>query len=420
MSIQNKGYTWIANSILKKQFLSNGCTLNSHFNLIPSLLLKKELNNAYLGNLSFSRKYNSSTISKNRIFTESKSFIFEAVKNSNGTDIITNLGNPYVDYHLKWKRTPRTVLIVKKPKDNTTEEALIMIANWLHNEYPNINIIVEKEVADNFFKKLPFIHILQNKKEYPKVVDFVITLGGDGTILHTSSLFPKEVPPIISFSLGTLGFLLPYNIKHYKEGITNVIKGNVKLLLRMRIAVSIHNRNEEIIRLNDLDQIHAMNEVSLHRGRNPSLTSLKCSVDGEFFTNSVADGLIVATPTGSTAYSLSAGGPIVHPSVQSLLLTPICPRSLSFRPALLPPHATIHLSLDDKSRGSVVVNIDGKDYYDLNIGEYVQVQMSPYPIPCINQETKRITWKKHINSLLKWNQKFEGFANQLNHHNYSF
>jgi hypothetical protein len=78
MSIQNKGYTWIANSILKKQFLSNGCTLNSHFNLIPSLLLKKELNNAYLGNLSFSRKYNSSTISKNRIFTESKSFIFEA------------------------------------------------------------------------------------------------------------------------------------------------------------------------------------------------------------------------------------------------------------------------------------------------------------------------------------------------------
>lgn len=412
MSIQNYNCSKILN-IVKKQII-----FNSYHSLLSDLKNIKLCSNCTKHFLT-SKRYISS--SKNNIIpNENKPFIFEAVKNSNGPDLIQNLGNPYVDYHLKWKRSPRTVLIVKKPKDNTTEEALISIANWLHKEYPNINIIVEQEVANNLIKKVPFIHILQDKKEYPKIVDFVITLGGDGTILHTSSLFPKEVPPIISFSLGTLGFLLPYNIKHYKEGISNVIKGNVKLLLRMRIAVSIHDKHEEIIQLNELDQVHAMNEVSLHRGRNPSLTSLKCSVDGEFFTNSVADGLIVATPTGSTAYSLSAGGPIVHPSVQSLLLTPICPRSLSFRPALLPPYSTIQLSLDDKSKGSVVVNIDGKDYYDLNIGEYVQVQMSPYPIPCINQETKKITWKKHINSLLKWNQKFEGFANQLNHHTYTF
>jgi len=400
-------------NIVKKQII-----FNSYYSIFSDLNNNK-LCNYRTERLLTSNRYISS--SKNNIIpNENKPFIFEAVKNSQGPGLIQNLGNPYVDYHLKWKRSPRTVLIVKKPKDNTTEEALISIANWLHKEYPNINIIVEQEVANNLIKTIPFIHILQDKKEYPKIVDFVITLGGDGTILHTSSLFPKEVPPIISFSLGTLGFLLPYNIKHYKEGISNVIKGNVKLLLRMRIAVSLHDKHEEIIKLNELYQVHAMNEVSLHRGRNPSLTSLKCSVDGEFFTNSVADGLIVATPTGSTAYSLSAGGPIVHPSVQSLLLTPICPRSLSFRPALLPPYSTIQLSLDDKSKGSVVVNIDGKDYYDLNIGEYVQVQMSPYSIPCINQETQRITWKKHINSLLKWNQKFEGFANQLNHHTYTF
>jgi len=412
MSIQNNNCSKIMN-IVKKQII-----FNSYYSIFSDLNNNK-LCNYRTERLLTSNRYISS--SKNNIIpNENKPFIFEAVKNSQGPGLIQNLGNPYVDYHLKWKRSPRTVLIVKKPKDNTTEEALISIANWLHKEYPNINIIVEQEVANNLIKTIPFIHILQDKKEYPKIVDFVITLGGDGTILHTSSLFPKEVPPIISFSLGTLGFLLPYNIKHYKEGISNVIKGNVKLLLRMRIAVSLHDKHEEIIKLNELYQVHAMNEVSLHRGRNPSLTSLKCSVDGEFFTNSVADGLIVATPTGSTAYSLSAGGPIVHPSVQSLLLTPICPRSLSFRPALLPPYSTIQLSLDDKSKGSVVVNIDGKDYYDLNIGEYVQVQMSPYSIPCINQETQRITWKKHINSLLKWNQKFEGFANQLNHHTYTF
>ncbi|ORX42136.1 hypothetical protein BCR36DRAFT_166608 [Piromyces finnis] len=340
MSIQNLDLSKTFNSILMKQI-----SLNGNY-ILPSLSNKLCKNSIYYKNSGISKRFNSSsTLSKSMISNDNKSFIYEAVKSSNGPEIIQNLRNPYLDYNLKWKRTPRTVLIVKKPKDNTTEEALISIANWLHKEYPNINIIVEKEVADNLIKTIPFIHVLQDKKEYPKIVDFVITLGGDGTILHTSSLFPKEVPPIISFSLGTLGFLLPYNIKHYKEGISNVIKGNTKLLLRMRIAVSIHDKNNEIIKLNEINQIHAMNEVSLHRGRNPSLTSLKCYVDDEFFTNSVADGLIVATPTGSTAYSLSAGGPIVHPSVQSLLLTPICPRSLSFRPALLPPYSTIHLSV---------------------------------------------------------------------------
>eukprot|EP00833_Pecoramyces_ruminatium_P016494 jgi/Orpsp1_1/1190526/evm.model.d7180000079560.1 len=284
MSLQNSCCSLISNSIFKNHLLYNGYSYYSKNNLFfPNIL--KNFNSSHL---YISKKYNSSSIySNNIISTESKSFIFETVKNNNGQDIIQNLGNPYVDYHLKWRRTPRTILIVKKPKDNTTEEALIMIANWLHKEYPNINIIVEKEVADNLFKKLPFIHILQDKREYPKIVDFVITLGGDGTILHTSSLFPEVVPPIISFSLGTLGFLLPYNIKHYKEGISNVIKGNVKLLLRMRIAVSIYNKHEDIIKLNELNQVHAMNEVSLHRGRNPSLTSLKCLVDDEFFTNSV-------------------------------------------------------------------------------------------------------------------------------------
>lgn len=89
-----------------------------------------------------------------------------------------------------------------------------------------------------------------------------------------------------------------------------------------------------------------MNEVTLHRGRSPHLTTIDCFVDDEYLTECVADGLIVATPTGSTAYSLSAGGPIVHPSVQSLLITPICPRSLSFRTVLLPPSSNIALKVN--------------------------------------------------------------------------
>lgn len=98
-----------------------------------------------------------------------------------------------------------------------------------------------------------------------------------------------------------------------------------------------------------------------------------------------SDGLIIATPTGSTAYSLSAGGPIVHPSVQSLLLTPICPRSLSFRTVLLPSDANIQLKVSHQSRSSADVIVDGRQVQSLKPGQYLQVAMSPYPIPCVNR-----------------------------------
>jgi NADH kinase len=98
-----------------------------------------------------------------------------------------------------------------------------------------------------------------------------------------------------------------------------------------------------------------------------------------------SDGLIIATPTGSTAYSLSAGGPIVHPSVQSLLLTPICPRSLSFRTVLLPSDANIQLKVSQQSRSAADVSVDGRIVQSLQPGQFLQVAMSPFPIPCVNR-----------------------------------
>lgn len=218
--------------------------------------------------------------------------------------------------------------------------------------------------------------MLEGKRvEYTRVTDLVITLGGDGTILHTSSLFNSAVPPVISFSMGTLGFLLPYrkqeqggrfcslpqpktyifhfqplDINNYKTALEKLIEQKqASLLLRMRLKCTLHGADGRRLQAKDgsgrVNDLTVMNEVNLHRGRYPHLTSIGCFVDGHLITEAVADGLIVASPTGSTAYSLSAGGSIVHPSIQSLLLTPICPRSLSFRPVLLPPNATIQLKV---------------------------------------------------------------------------
>ncbi|KAJ1649456.1 NADH kinase pos5 [Dispira simplex] len=312
---------------------------------------------------------------------------------------------------LRWEEPPRNVLIIKKPRDEATNTTLVNMAQWLRETFPAINIILEADVARSFLGTLPFTYIIPDNKadEYTRVVDFVITLGGDGTVLHVSSLFPQAMPPVISFSMGTLGFLLPFHIHHFREALTRLICGQeISLLLRMRLACSMHQSNGEPIAWHGKTSTTypVMNEVHVHRGRFPHLTSIDCYVDNEFLTNAVADGLIVGTPTGSTAYSLSAGGPIVHPTLDSLLLTPICPRSLSFRTILLPSYSVVQLRITVANRGIVEVSLDGGDMASLRVGQYIQVQASPYPVPCVNRISNGVDWSKDINELLKFNQNF--------------
>ncbi|KAF9157204.1 NADH kinase pos5, partial [Actinomortierella ambigua] len=320
-------------------------------------------------------------------------------------EIRHSFGNTYGgNYQLQWETDPRTVLIIKKPNDEKTDQALCDVATWIHEKYPHMNVVVEPDVAKAFADKLPFAHVIPDGKrdEYTRVTDLAITLGGDGTILHTSSLFNSAVPPVISFSM---------DINSYQSALEKLFKTNTaSLLLRMRLKCTLHGVDGRRLQAKDgsgrINDLTVMNEVNMHRGRYPHLTSIGCYVDGSMITEAVADGLIVASPTGSTAYSLSAGGSIVHPSIQTLLLTPICPRSLSFRPVLLPPNATIQLKIGEKSRGPAEVSLDGKETYFLEKGEFLQVCMSAFPMPCVNRVHAGEDWIKDINDLLKWNQGF--------------
>ncbi|CEG68987.1 hypothetical protein RMATCC62417_05140 [Rhizopus microsporus] len=320
-------------------------------------------------------------------------------------DILQVPGSTYGGlYTLKWAEKPNNILIVKKPQDDKTARAMIELANWLHQTRPDMNIIVERYAAEQFRKELPFVHVI-DQNEYTRTVDFAITLGGDGTLLHLSSLFPKAVPPVVSFSLGTLCFLMSYRFDRYQDILGNMISGhNIGLNMRMRLFCSLHQSNGKRIQVDgkEVRDRQVMNEVTLHRGRYPHLAAVHCLVDDQYLTECIADGLIVSTPTGSTAYSLSAGGPIVHPSVQSLVLTPICPRSLSFRTVLLPSSSIIQLKIGENTKNPTEVSMDGQEIFMLNKGEYVKVRMSKYPIPCV----QGARWEKDINELLKWNQTF--------------
>ena len=329
---------------------------------------------------------------------------------------------------------PRNVLFVKKHSDTRVTNAFKDAIQYLRKTYDDINIIVEEstahELAPDFQDLVSFR--AEEKALLAEKTDFVIALGGDGSILHVSSLFDQHaVPPVLSFSMGTLGFLLPYDVRAFPEAVNDVFHSRFSLALRKRLCMGLwDSRPEQCLWLpgeNSCRELHFMNEMVLHRGSDPHMTTMDAFVDGEHLTRTVADGLIVSTPTGSTAYSLSSGGPIVHPSVSTMLLTPISPRSLSFRTILLPDNAQLQIFVAEDSRSQAEVSVDGRTIHTLKSRQSACVQMSPFPIPCVSFSPERNvarrsgssyshtdddrsiiydSWVHDINALLRFNTSF--------------
>ena len=309
------------------------------------------------------------------------------------------------------------------------DEAVIEFGKHITSSYPDVSLVFDRKAAHALHEHFPS-PVYTTMGDEPATtslqdkVDLVCSLGGDGTILRAASLFAmtKNVPPVLSFSMGTLGFLGEWKFKEYKRafrevymsgasagygstlfsdddtsalrnGLGNEAEGpseqtpheksttpagwssirgksmgqhrGSRILLRNRLKVGIFGPDGKRIPSPVAGgvqggDVYAMNEVTMHRGAAPHLTIIEISIGGRFLTEGVSDGIIVATPTGSTAYSLSSGGSIVHPLVPSLLMTPICPRSLSFRPLVLPANTPVSLRLSEKNRADEVeVSIDG-------------------------------------------------------------
>ncbi|TFK74036.1 ATP-NAD kinase [Pluteus cervinus] len=298
---------------------------------------------------------------------------------------------------------------------------LTLILRHVQSTYPGVRVFHEDR------PDIPHGAEVWSPGAHAEKIDLVVTLGGDGTILHASSLFSTgAVPPVLSFSMGTLGFLLPFHMDDFAKALESVFRGKATILNRMRLACTFYNTDLKKIG-NDGDDWQVMNEIALHRGASPHLNTIDIFVDGQHLTEAVSDGLIVSTPTGSTAYSLSAGGPIVHPSLSALVLTPICPRSLSFRPLVFPSSSLITLRVGDRSRSPAGVSMDGRTSHILHPGESVNVQASPFPVPCINRSSiveseaeqsnvegagpgKEDDWVRDINNLLQYNATFRSKA----------
>nr|XP_016515767.1 PREDICTED: NAD kinase 2, chloroplastic-like isoform X1 [Nicotiana tabacum] len=311
---------------------------------------------------------------------------------------------------LLWKSTPKTVLLLKKLGYELMEEAK-EVASFLYSQ-EKMTVLVEPEVHD-IFARIPgfgFVQTFysQDTSDLHERVDFVACLGGDGVILHASNIFRGAVPPVISFNLGSLGFLTSHPFEDYKKDLRQVIHGNntldgVYITLRMRLQCEIFRSGKAM----PGKVFDVLNEIVVDRGSNPYLSKIECYEHDRLITKVQGDGVIVATPTGSTAYSTAAGGSMVHPNVPCMLFTPICPHSLSFRPVILPDSARLELKIPEDARSNAWVSFDGKRRQQLSRGDSVRIYMSQHPLPTVNKSDQTGDWFRSLIRCLNWNERLD-------------
>ena len=202
-------------------------------------------------------------------------------------------------------------------------------------------------------------------------VDLLVVFGGDGTILRTARLVRKRDVPIVGINLGGFGYLTEVNLNEMYAAMELILAGDFQLEKRMMLDVEIQGGGEPF------REGTVLNDVVINRGNLSRIVELETTVDGSYLTTFKADGLIIATPTGSTAYSLAAGGPIVFPELNSIIINPICPHTLTNRPVLLPESAEVRVSLCTREQGATVT-LDGQVSFTVKYGDSVTIRKSRY------------------------------------------
>jgi NAD+ kinase len=213
-------------------------------------------------------------------------------------------------------------------------------------------------------------------------VDLLVVLGGDGTLLHGASLVSDGRVPVLGINLGTLGFLVPFAPDEARTALERALAGTLAIEERLRLLVVLHRGGEVTRRL-------ALNDAVISQGSMARLVEVAAALDGQRIALYKADGLIVSTPTGSTAYNLAAGGPILTPGQSSLAITPICPHTLTHRPLVVPSSSRITVEPPgvgkEPARG-ILLTVDGQWASPLAPGDRVEISAAPWPLRLYRSE----------------------------------
>ncbi|KAK8141945.1 NAD(+) kinase [Beauveria asiatica] len=318
------------------------------------------------------------------------------------------------------KRAVRTVMIVTKARDNQLVHLTRELAAWLlrtprYGARAGVTVYVDAKLRGSHRFDAPSL-VAENPAfadtlrywtpdlcwSQPEIFDLVLTLGGDGTVLFTSWLFQRIVPPVLSFSLGSLGFMTTFEFEKYRQHLDRIMGDDgMKINLRMRFTCTVWRHGALNAAAGEGEQFEVLNELVIDRGPSPYVSNLELYGDDELLTVVQADGCIFSTPTGSTAYSLSAGGSLVHPDIPAILLTPICPHTLSFRPMVLSDTMALRVAVPRSSRATAYCAFDGKGRVELRQGDHVTITASQYPFPTVTRTDTE--WFDSVSRTLRWN-----------------
>jgi NAD+ kinase len=226
-------------------------------------------------------------------------------------------------------------------------------------------------------------------------VDLVVVLGGDGTLL---SVTRNEVgdTPVLGINMGSLGFLTEHSADNLFPMLNKALEGRAVVQRRERLEVTVSSSVREPT------SARIVNDAVINKGALARMIVLSVHVDGEFVSHFRADGLIVSTPTGSTAYNLSAGGPILYPTLDAMVVTPICPHALTNRPIVLALDSVVEIRLEGPAE-KVYVTLDGQQGFPITDGDLIRVQRCPEPIHLITEPSR--SYFQVLHHKLKWGER---------------
>ena len=280
--------------------------------------------------------------------------------------------------------------ITSKPKKAEIREIVPALIKWLKER--DIEVFIDRETGTSIEN---FDHCL-TRNELPTRVDLVIVLGGDGTLLATARALNRRPIPILAVNLGGLGFLTVITLDEIYPTLEMALNGDLRTEKRVQLEAEVV-RNDEVI-----SSLLALNDVVLNKGAIARMMDFDVTVDGQFVSTYKADGLIVSTPTGSTAYSLAAGGPVMVPTVEALIITPICAHTLSNRPVVLPDTVMIEITVKSQ-RESIYLTIDGQVGLTLRSEDTVRIRKGSSSVELIQPPQKN--YFEILRQKLKWGER---------------
>lgn len=231
-----------------------------------------------------------------------------------------------------------------------------------------------------------------DEREVAKRADLVIAIGGDGTLLHAARNVAARDVPLVGINRGRLGFLTDVTPEHLREALNAILAGKYLAERRLTLAARLGKRAK--------GSSFALNDVVLQKGDTGRLLDFTTEVDNVYVNTHRGDGLIVATPTGSTAYALSCGGPIIQPNVDALVMVPICPHTLSDRPLVLPSSSEIRVTLDNAGGSEAHVVCDGESVARMAAGDVLTISLAKQPITLLHP--REYNYYELLRSKLNW------------------